>query len=191
MPRGRKKDKGKSKERAEQNQQNLPNEKEKDQSDSVNVLYKPNPKDRTWKKTKKKLFIEYLPKYGTFSKTAQIINLDRGTIDVWRKDDEDFDRAIAMCDVLITENLERTAMYRAKNGSDNLLMFLLKARDKRFREKFVQDINSEAIDYMVSRFISVVEKHAPKVCPNCKTHMDLPNKIASELITMSQGLLKE
>lgn len=187
MPRGRKK----GKEQADKISQTNLSEKEKDQSDSVNVLYKPNPKDRTWKQTKKKLFINYLPKYGTFSKTAQIIGVDRHTIDLWRKDDEDFDRAIAMCDVLITENLERTAMYRAKNGSDNLLMFLLKARDKRFRDKFVQEINSEAIDYMVSRFISVVEKHAPKVCPNCKTHMDLPNKIASELITMSQGLLKE
>lgn len=189
----------KKKTQAGDTSQNGPTLKEKPEQKSKSaeatdfeiVDYKPNPKDTAWKQTKKQLFIKYLPQYGTFSKTAQVVNLDRKTIEIWRKDDEDFDRAIAMCDVVITEQLERTGMYRAMNGSDNLLMFFLKSRDKRFVEKHVQQLDEATMDYMVSRFVSVVEKVAPKICPQCKTHMDIPNQIAKELLTLSQGMIKE
>lgn len=83
---------------------------------------------RTTKKDWRPRFLEALGETGTVSEAVKVVGIGRATAYDERQRNEDF--ALAWADVIeaSTEELEREAVRRAKNGSDVLLIFMLKSR---------------------------------------------------------------
>lgn len=115
------------------------------------------------------------------------MNVSPRTIYRWRQEDSEFAQKYVEADMNITESLERTAMTRALQSSDTLLIFLLKARNpEKYKERFQHEIDPHLIETMVNQFITAIKKVAPDFCPGCKTHLGLSNKIAQELKSLSE-----
>ena len=74
-----------------------------------------------------------------------------------------------------------------KEYSDRLLELILKARNRgKYGDKFEFHVDEEAIaSSIAARFVSIVRRVAPDVCPGCKTHLGLSEKIAEELLSLS------
>jgi hypothetical protein len=88
-------------------------------------------KRRDWKPT----FLSSMLESGTVTEACRAAGIDRSTAYRARQQDETF--AIAWADVeeRSTEELETVAMRRAIDGSDTLMIFLLKARrPEKYRE---------------------------------------------------------
>jgi len=77
---------------------------------------------------RKKMFLEKLRKFETVTHAAEAAGVRRKTVYEWRKNDPEFARAIDEVFEDVTDELEKEAHRRAKDGSDTLLIFLLKAR---------------------------------------------------------------
>lgn len=67
-------------------------------------------------------------KYQTIKHAAAAIEVHRTTIHRWKRTDPEFAAAMEDAEEDGTDDLEREAIRRAKDGSDTLLIFLLKAR---------------------------------------------------------------
>jgi hypothetical protein len=83
---------------------------------------------RTPKKDWRQEFLDGLRETGMVTEACQAVGIGRRTAYDERQRNEEF--ALAWADVIeeSTEDLEREAVRRAKDGSDTLLIFLLKAR---------------------------------------------------------------
>jgi hypothetical protein len=99
-------------------------------------------------------FLDTYAKSGNVSWAAKQAGIDRHTVYVWQEQDDTFAQAFREADLKATEALEREAWRRASEGiqepvfqhgklvgtiqrySDNLLMFLLRARaPERYRDR--------------------------------------------------------
>lgn len=99
-------------------------------------------------------FLDAYATTGNMSAAARLANINRNTIYQWEEHDETFAAAMREAGIQATEALEREAWRRAKDGipepvfqhgklvgsiqrySDNLLMFLLRARaPERYRDR--------------------------------------------------------
>lgn len=87
--------------------------------------------EKDWKDT----FLKSLVLYGTVTAACKTAGVSRQTAYRHRQSDEDFALAWADAEEQSTEELEREAINRAINGSDTLMIFLLKARrPEKYRE---------------------------------------------------------
>jgi len=88
----------------------------------------------------KAAFLESLAKTGSVTESAADCKIPRRTVYNWRADDEAFAAAWEEAVELGTDALEDEAVRRAKNGSDTLLIFMLKGRRP---EKFKDRVAAE------------------------------------------------
>lgn len=98
---------------------------------------------------KKRRFLELFAKIGTVTHAAEGSGISRQSVWIWKKEDEAFARAMAGAEEQRIDALEKRAFQRAEEGSDVMLIFLLKSlRPKRYREQVTHQHSGE----VVSRF---------------------------------------
>lgn len=84
---------------------------------------------------KRARFLDALREHGTVYAACQASGVPRTTVYRWREDDADFAAAWDAAIEDVTDMLEREAIRRATEGSDTLMIFLLKAnRPEKYRE---------------------------------------------------------
>lgn len=80
-------------------------------------------------------FLEAFAEYGTVSHACRASGVSRATVYRHREDHPEFAEQWAAVEESVSDDLEPEAVTRAKDGSDLLLIFLLKARrPHRYRE---------------------------------------------------------
>lgn len=80
--------------------------------------------------SKKREFLESFIECADVLETAKAIGIHRNSHYYWLKTDPDYAEAFALADSMATSTLEGVAFKRAKDQSDTLLIFLLKARNR-------------------------------------------------------------
>jgi hypothetical protein len=77
----------------------------------------------------KKAFLEHFRAHGNVSWACRAVGITRRpTVYEWQEHDDEFAAAFREAEIEATETLEQEAYRRAFQGSDTLLIFLLKAR---------------------------------------------------------------
>lgn len=95
---------------------------------------------------KKAAFLAALAKYGSISAACRATGTGRQTHYDWLKADPDYAQGFADANEERIERLEAEADRRAKEGSDVLLIFLLKAaRPSVYRERIDHRVNGEVV----------------------------------------------
>lgn len=89
---------------------------------------------------KREAFLTILSNGGTVKEAREAAGISRSSIYDWRKADEDFAAAWDHAYEEGTDELETEAVRRAKDGSDTLMIFLLKARRP---EKYRDNVKHE------------------------------------------------
>lgn len=138
----------------------------------------------------KKLFLEKYRECGTRLVACRAVNISRKSIYDWEKNDPEFAAAMREAEKEVVEILENTALQRATSGgSDQLLMFLLKALDgNKYSERIRHEFTSKTLDLAVHEFLEVIRMNVPECCPHCKTNLGIAPAIAQELLDMSDRL---
>lgn len=98
---------------------------------------------------KKRLFLASLAEGNSVARAARDIGYSRTQVYEWRKTDPEF--AMAWEDAIEagTDELEDHAVQRAKDGSDTLLIFMLKARrPERYKERYSTETKVTTSDKM-------------------------------------------
>ncbi len=149
---------------------------------------------------------------GTISAACKAVRIGRTTFYDWKKADAEFAQRVAVADLDITDRLKGGALERAmtwqvheekevavvrgekietrkvwaKEPSDDLLKFLLKARDPdTYKERLEHKVDDSIIQRIISDFLAVTRKHAPPFCPHCKSPMTFAQEIARELMALA------
>lgn len=88
--------------------------------------------------SRKRTFLEYFSKCGIIAKTCELAAIKPSSHYYWIENDDEYKKAFEIANDIATDVLEAEATRRAMNGSDVLLIFLLKARKPHiFREQKV------------------------------------------------------
>lgn len=164
-------------------------DKQKESDNPIEHGFEPDPNARLKRIEYKKLaFLNNYNKLITPAHTAQAVGISVRTFYQWCKDDARFMAAFETVDRHLTDRMIRIATSRAFRGSDNLLMFMLKARDGRFRDKINAEINQADIERIVSTLVSALRKSIPDTCPHCKANLNLSAKVEQMLTALSKGV---
>lgn len=98
------------------------------------------PKGRTPAQRKKEMqgaFLEAFPEIGTITHAARAAGIGRRTHYDWLDADPEYAERFRAVQEESTDVLEQVAIQRAKDGSDTLLIFLLKGRKPHmYRERY-------------------------------------------------------
>lgn len=137
---------------------------------------------------KKVAFLENLYDALTPEHTCQAIGVSLRTFYDWLKNDKNFNDAYVRVDRHLTARLARQALSRGIRGSDNLLMFMLKSRDARYRDKVQAEVDPKQLEQIVSTFVNALRKNVPNTCPHCKSDLKLDGKVREMLVGLSKGL---
>ncbi|MDB4876438.1 MAG: hypothetical protein JWM41_2884 [Gemmatimonadetes bacterium] len=101
----------------------------------------------------------------------------------WIAEDRDFARAFEQAKEMLADDLEGVAVERAKEGSDTLLITLLKAlKPEKYRDKQTITIVSPDVQGRLSR-------QADAIMEVCRTH--LPREQAAAVASMIANRLRE
>jgi len=93
---------------------------------------------------KKKKLIKKIVELGTITAAAEACGVARQTIYDARKKDEEFDAQIEDALNQVAEKLEAEAVRRAYDGSDTLLIFLLKgAMPHKYKDRVQQELTGK------------------------------------------------
>lgn len=153
----------------------------------------------------KPVFLQTFRESGFVLQTCARVGISQKSFAKWIQDDPEFAKEFEIANQEVTEKYEIAAGVRAVNGweepvfhqgkqvgtvrkySDRLLELLLKARNRqKYGERIDYNVDEEAIaGAIATRFVSIVRRVAPDVCPGCKTRLDLSSKIAEELLSLS------
>lgn len=164
-------------------------EKQKESEKPIEHGFVPDPKNRLQRIEKKKLaFLDHYNTFITPAHTAQAVGISVRTFYQWCKDDARFLSAFETVDRHLTDRMIRIATSRAFRGSDNLLMFMLKSRDGRFRDKINAEINQADIERIVGTLVNALRKSIPDTCPHCKVNLNLSAKVEQMLTALSKGV---
>jgi hypothetical protein len=86
----------------------------------------------------KKKFLKYYKMYGVFSKAAAKAGISTRSIRQWMERDEKFCTLVENAYQIFLDSLEEISINRAKEKSDTLLMFHLRAgRPEKYNEKLI------------------------------------------------------
>lgn len=108
----------------------------------------------------KSVFLEHFAQMGNISKACDAAGISRRVVYSWQEKDEQFAAAFQESNIIATETLEAEAWRRAKDSSDTLLIFLLKARNPaRYREKPPDELSPERVLRFVEAVMSSVKEH--------------------------------
>lgn len=120
----------------------------------------------------KKAVLDAFIELGTVYHACKQAGVGRTTWYNWLKDDPEFAEAVSKAEEDVADDLEQEAIKRAKDGSDTLLIFLLKGhKPEKFKERFQQQhtgqvaLKSVPDDELESRIANLLEEagitHAP------------------------------
>ncbi len=99
---------------------------------------------------KKEAFLAAYADCGTILHAARAVGISRQTVYNWQQADEDFAVAMHASTRDVRDDLFAEARKRAKDGSDTLLIFLLKALDPEMFRENVRVEHSGRIGHDVS-----------------------------------------
>ena len=92
---------------------------------------------------KKELLAAYA-EYSTVTSACREVGVSRQTWYDWKKQDEKFAEEVGHAEEAVADSLEAEAIRRARDGSDTLLIFLLKGlRPQRYKERFQHSRDSD------------------------------------------------
>lgn len=139
---------------------------------------------------KRKLFIQHYKEQGTRRSACLLAGVGRDSIHKWEREIPEFAAAMRQAEHEMTEKLEDSAIQRATSGqSDQLLMFLLKARDRsKYGERIRHDFAIKTLDAVVEEVLKAIQANVPEFCPHCRTNLNVTPAIAKELLAMSATL---
>ena len=122
------------------------------------------PKKGTITERKKLSFLRAISKSPNISLACKGAGISRETAYHWKRIDEDFSRSWDNSIEDSIDLLENEAFRRAKESSDVLAIFLLKAhRPQKYRERFELDLkNNPQFKAMVNGFAEVLENFVPR-----------------------------
>jgi len=145
---------------------------------------------RPQSEAKKALFLEQYRKAGTRLVACRASNISRHAVYDWERNDPAFAAAMREAEKEVVEVLENTALQRATaGGSDQLLMFMLKALDgDKYSERIRHEFTAKTLEAVVSEVLEAIRANVPDFCPHCKTSLDIAPAIARELLDMSERL---
>lgn len=145
---------------------------------------------RPQSEAKKAIFLEKYREAGTRLVACRAANISRHAVYDWEKNDPAFAAAMREAEKEVVEILENTALQRAtRGGSDQLLMFMLKALDgDKYSERIRHEFTAKTLDAVVSEVLDAIRANVPDFCPHCKTSLDIAPAIARELLDMSARL---
>jgi len=103
------------------------------------------------KPAKRDKFLEALADTGQVNSACAVAGIVKATAYNWRKSDKEFAAKWSEAIDQSTSELEDEAISRAMDKSDNLLMFLLKSRDPKYRDRSTQDVNIKGKVDIVAR----------------------------------------
>jgi len=142
----------------------------------------------------KQQFLDQFKEYGTIYHTAKAIGSDHSTIEKWLNNDAAFAEAFKTIRKAPGYMIERAAIERAKNPSnqaDTMRIFMLKnLLPESYGEADKLQIELTVSNVLVAQFVSIVQANVPDTCPHCKTNLGLSAKLASELSALSESMLK-
>jgi hypothetical protein len=143
---------------------------------------------------KKQAFLDNFKDYGTIYHTGVSIGVPHPTIIGWLNDDANFAEAFKAIRSIPGYMIERAAIERAKdskNQADTMRIFMLKnLLPESYGEADKIQLEITIKDVLVSGFISIVQQVVPDTCPHCKTNLGLTEKVAQELQSLSERMLK-
>lgn len=139
---------------------------------------------------KRKIFLQHYREQGTRLTACRLSGLSRSLVWMWERQIPSFAAAMREAEQEVTEKLEDSAIQRATSGqSDQLLMFLLKARDRsKYGERIRHDFAIKTLDAVVEEVLKAIQANVPEFCPHCRTNLNVTPAIAKELLAMSATL---
>ena len=140
---------------------------------------------------RRRIFLEEYAKFGTKTTAAKIAGISRVTIDKWEKSDKEFSDLMKQANEEMIESLEKCAIERATavDGSDPLLMFMLKSLDRnKYGERIRHEFAMKTLDAVVNEVIEAVRVNVPDFCPHCNTALSITQSVAKDLVDMSARL---
>lgn len=149
--------------------------------------FEPDPNKPIRYEIKKKAFLDAYNKFITPAHTCQALMIPLPTFYGWLDRDPEFNRAFQFVERHLTDRMIRVAAARAIRGSDNLLMFMLRARDNRFHQKLQAEVDPQQIEAIVRDIVDSLRKTVPNSCPHCKKELRLSEKVEEMLIELSKG----
>lgn len=152
-------------------------------------------RDQLYRAEMKQKFLDNFKDYGTIYHTAQFIGVPHTTISYWLNEDAAFAEAYKEIRKTPGYMIERTSIKRAMdekaNGADVLRIFLLKnILPDQYGEVERHEIEITIKEVLVTNFVSIVQQAVPDTCPHCKTNLGLQAKVVSELMALSERMLK-
>jgi hypothetical protein len=155
-------------------------------------------KDLTFSQTeraaKKQAFLDNFKDYGTIYHTGRSIGVPHTTIIRWLNEDAAFGESFKSIKMIPGYMIERSALTRAmdtKNQADVLRIFMLKnLLPDSYGEVERHELEITIKDVVVTNFIAIVQQAVPDTCPHCKTNLGLQAKVVSELMALSERMLK-
>jgi len=158
----------------------------------ITLMTKTGPEKTPSKRTLARLKDVWLEEYResrTISSTCRKFGISRSTFSRWRQADNEFNEKFTEIETELLEVLEASAFTRALKGSDVLTIFLLKSMDpQKYRDIVKHEIDHRFVVDVSSQLSAVIKRLVPNMCPHCKTHLGLTNKIAHELGSLSARL---
>lgn len=122
----------------------------------------------------KRTFLNNLAKVGNITEAAKLTDIDRQTVYNWRNQDKNFAQDMAKSLDTSTQILEDEAYRRAMGKSDLLLMFLLKSRDPKYRDR--QEIDHKGMITISAQIIEARQRSKLVNSGQADTCSDLNNE---------------
>jgi hypothetical protein len=144
---------------------------------------------------KKQAFLDNFKDFGTIYHTGQFIGVPHNTIIRWLNEDAAFAESFKTIKMIPGYMIERSSIKRAMddkaNNADTLRIFMLKnLLPDSYGEVERHEIEITIKDVLVTQFVSIVQQAVPDTCPHCKTNLGLQAKVVSELMALSERMLK-
>ncbi len=169
--------------------------KSKEKADAKGVSVKKEPtREELWRAEKKQAFLDNFPDYGTIYHTGKFVGIPHTTLNSWLNEDAAFADAFKKIRAIPGYMIERAAIKRAtdaNNQADVLRIFMLKnLLPETYAEADKIQLEITVKDILVSQFVSIIQQKVPNTCPHCKTHLGMQDDVATELLALSERMLK-
>jgi len=148
----------------------------------------PNNEGRPMSESHKLAFLDYFNDFLTPSHTCQAIDISLRVFYDWLDKDPAFKKAFHIVNRFLIDRYARMATSRAFRGSDNLLMFMLKANDPMYRDKVQAELDPKMIEAMAKNIVNALRRSISDTCPHCKTNLGLSGKVEVMLKNLGKGL---
>ncbi len=120
-------------------------------------------KPKALKENKKGPFLEAFSRIGTITGAAEWVGISRYAVMDWKKNDPAFLEAFNQAESSLTEKLESVAVDKALKGDNQLIQFLLRARNpQKFTERYKHEIESAQFGQLIGMMTSVLKRVVPQ-----------------------------